>query len=87
MKRSIILIMSLIVARAASAQAIQKPQFEAATLKAEAPLQPGESYAANLGVIQNGRVTLKAIAFRAPNRDRSDRALRVVRRELAVDSR
>jgi uncharacterized protein (TIGR03435 family) len=40
------------------AQSTKKPEFDVATLKAEATLAPGEVFRANLGTFANGKVTL-----------------------------
>jgi uncharacterized protein (TIGR03435 family) len=46
----------------AGAQSVQKPQFDAATLKAVA-VDPAETYTANLGTIRNGRMTLTNVTL------------------------
>ena len=41
-----------------NAQTPAKPSFDVATVKAEAAVQPGETYNANLGSVRNGRLTM-----------------------------
>src|SRR6185369_15816702 len=45
------------------AQSTRKPEFDVATLKAEAPLAPGDNYRANLGSFANGKVTLTNVTL------------------------
>ena len=59
---AIILLMGFMTVGLMSAQT-RRLEFDVATLKAEAPLQPGESYSANLGTIRNGKVTLTNVTL------------------------
>jgi uncharacterized protein (TIGR03435 family) len=45
------------------AQDSKKPEFDVATMKAEATLGPGEVFRANLGTIANGKVTLSNVTL------------------------
>jgi uncharacterized protein (TIGR03435 family) len=56
------LLMGFVTVGLMSAQT-RRLEFDVATLKAEAPLQPGESYSANLGTIRNGKVTLTNVTL------------------------
>jgi uncharacterized protein (TIGR03435 family) len=40
-----------------------EPQFDVATVKAEAPVAPGQSYTANLGSIRNGKLTMTNVTL------------------------
>ena len=53
----------LLVVNTVHAQNSKKPEFDVATLKAEAPLAPGENYRANLGSFANGKVTLTNVTL------------------------
>src|SRR5262245_18384184 len=59
---AIILLMGFMTVGLMSAQT-RRLEFDVATLKAEAPLQPEESYSANLGTIRNGKVTLTNVTL------------------------
>src|SRR5262245_1623871 len=59
---AIALLMGFMAVGLMSAQT-RRLEFDVATLKAEAPLQPGESYSANLGTIRNGKVTLTNVTL------------------------
>ena len=47
------------IAGVCTAQRPIRPEFEVATVKLAPPLQPGQTYSANLGTARNGTVTLR----------------------------
>lgn len=58
MRTTMVILIGCLLIAFVNAQTPARLSFDVATVKAEAAVQPGESYSANLGSIRNGRLTM-----------------------------